>query len=139
MKIIIGCALLLSLVCLSCRGSGTSTQANETSQVDRILQERYCSCPFTFKVRGPVPVAEFRESSVREYERWCRLIGRTSTPFEDSGPGRSWASLEAEYREGDALYFFTSDERSWGELCGREGYVLIRNGMILDLIETKAN
>jgi hypothetical protein len=139
MKIIMVCPLYLALVCMSCRGSDPNAQTGKAVQVDKMLQERYQSYPFTFRVRGPVPVTEFRESCVRAYEERCRLLREPATMFEHSEPGRLWARLEAEYREGDALYFFRSDERSWGEMCGREGYVLIRNAMILDLIETKMN
>ena len=42
-------------------------------------------------------------------------------------------------REGDELCFFTSDRRSWGELAGRDGYVLVRKDKIVDLIIRNIN
>ena len=39
-----------------------------------------------------------------------------------------WMFIKESMEEGDELWFFTSDEHTWQTLCGREGYVIVKNG-----------
>ena len=142
MKALIGC-LVLTFGGVSCRESSTHTQEDNTQrQVNRVLKVYYERYPFDFEVRGPAALKEFREVWVKGYEEWAdhmRKINRPAGTFEDSSQGRECARLEGEYREGDELYFFRSEERSWSDLFGREGYVLIREGKIVSLVETNVS
>lgn len=44
-----------------------------------------------------------------------------------------------EYRDGDELYFFMSDDLSWAYLRGRKGYVLIRDNKVANWFITTIN
>lgn len=63
--------------------------------------------------------------------------------WEIKGPlstaDNAWNKFKKEYREGDELYFFSSDAISWAYLRGRAGYVLIRNNKIVTTAVTKMN
>jgi hypothetical protein len=144
MRTTIGC-LILVLACMSCRGSNRDGQGQETSrasQVNRLLKESYRGYPYNFEVRGPVTLAEYRKAWIEGYEKWAERVrkdNRSPGTFEDSSQGREYARFETQYREGDELYFFRSEKRSWRDLAGTEGYVLIRNGKIIDTVETRVN
>jgi hypothetical protein len=144
MRIIGGC-LILTLVCLSCRRVETEADVRGESaskEVQNLLKDYYRGYPFNFEIRGPVPLREFRETWIRGYQEWAermRKTDRSAGTFEGSSQGRTCARLEAEYREGDELYFFRSEELSWNDLAGTEGYVLIRAGKVIVVIETKVN
>jgi hypothetical protein len=144
MRITIGC-LILTLACMSCRGSNKDGQTQETStatRVNRLLKESCRGYPFDFEVRGPVTLDEFRGVWTTGYEEWAEYMRKTNRSpgtFEDSSQGRQCARLETQYTEGDELYFFRSEERSWSDLSGMEGYVLIRAGRIVDDVITKEN
>jgi len=144
MRIAITC-LILTLVSVSCRGSNKDGQRGQTStatQVSKLLKEYCRGYPFNFEVQGPVTLTEYRNGWIEGYEKWAermRKDNRSPGTFEDSSQGRECARLETQYREGDELYFFRSEERSWSDLAGTEGYVLIRNGKIIDTVETRTN
>ncbi len=41
-----------------------------------------------------------------------------------------WKEFMSRYRRGDDIYYFESDKRSWTELDGIKGYVIVhRNGI----------
>ena len=144
MRITVGC-LIFTLTCMSCRGSNKDGQKQETStrtQVNRLLKEHCRGYPYNFEVRGPVALTEFREVYIKGYTEWAehmKKMNRSVDTFENSSQGRECARLEAEYKENDELYFFRSDERSWSDLAGTEGYVLIRVGKVVDAVETRVN
>jgi hypothetical protein len=144
MRVLIGCFMLvLVLVCTSCRGHHTDGQgASKAAQVHKLLKEECRGHPFSFEVRGPVAVMEFREVWVKGYDEWAgrmRKHNRSPGTFEDSSQGREYARLAGQYREGDELYFFRSEARSWSDLSGTEGYVLIREDRIVDTVITGEN
>lgn len=134
--------LILTLVCTSCRRPADSTQvkgALTSAQVSKLVKERYRGYRFNFEIRGPLDFKEYKKGRVKAYETWAehmRDVNRPAGTFEDSGVGRTCARFEAELKEGGELYFYRSEGRSWSELDGAEGYVLIRDGKIIDLMET---
>jgi len=63
--------------------------------------------------------------------------------WEIKGPlsttDNAWNKFKKEHKEGDELFFFSSDSMSWAYLRGRAGYILIRNNKIVNRIVTKMN
>jgi hypothetical protein len=63
-----------------------------------------------------------------------KQVGDQNAESADSLVKRKCDRIRLLTREGDELYFFTSDRRSWGELAGKDGYVLVRKDKIVDSI-----
>jgi hypothetical protein len=59
---------------------------------------------------------------------------RIEVPFGRLNP--EWEKLKGLYQEGDCLFYFRTDQDSWNGLYGREGYVLVRDGIIVYAILT---
>ena len=60
----------------------------------------------------------------------------TEITLDDSHDSPEWSNFKSQYKEGDEIYFFSSDRISWGYLRGREGYVLIRKNEVVDFVVT---
>lgn len=83
-------------------------------------------------LRGPLSIKEVRKELAEEAKRAPRENGRvTYDPMVNE--------LKAILKQGDELYFFRSDHRSWGELRGREGYVAIRGDKVTGSLVTEMN
>lgn len=95
-----------------------------------------------WEIRGPLTFKQFEEERIKSYEElleWRKKVHGIIETFEDSGMGKDCTRFNGKYREGDEIYFYKSDERSWNCLCGEEGYVLIRKNKIVDRILTRMN
>jgi len=86
-----------------------------------IIKDHYGS-KYGFEVRGPLNVAQLEKEFGKSHEETAAM-NRLKNP----------------YREGDEVYFFTSDVQSWSDRAGVEGYVLIRKDRIVDGIVTGMN
>jgi hypothetical protein len=146
MKTVIVC-LVAILLFSGCRDSDSPGSGNHEAtqkrrdEIARMVQEHYgrkCG----FEIRGPLTLAqlerEFREAHEEAAEIRRKVYGRVEE-FGDSGGGRACAELKGLHREGDELYFFTSDLQSWGHRMGVEGYVLVRKNEIIDAIRTRVS
>ena len=46
-----------------------------------------------------------------------------------------WEEFKAQVQEGDKIVAFSSDAESWVQMCGREGYHLVRDkGIVTEII-----
>jgi hypothetical protein len=92
----------------------------------------------SFEVRGPLSVAEVEQEMLMEV--LCAIADyndmRSIPRLPSSWMGEAWHDFKAEIRAGDLIYFFTSDKASWRALIGREGYALIRDGKVVDMLIT---
>jgi hypothetical protein len=140
--------LAAMLMCACCRemddsnsqNSGNAVRTND--KVNRLLKEHYPSFSYTFQARGPLSVAEFEQELIREHDESNRIRERMNDPtvgFADSEIGRDYVRFKSKYRQGDELYFFESDLRSWTDRRGMQGYVLIRGDRLVDGIVTVIN
>ena len=89
-----------------------------------------------YRIRGPLSIAQV------ELELFRRTLGPSDLggASESTDPGRvAWEKMKAKYRDGDELYFVSSDERSWARLEGWRGYVLIRGNTYVDVLTTLLN
>jgi hypothetical protein len=51
----------------------------------------------------------------------------------------NWLAFKGKMRPGDKIFDFDSNEESWANLAGRSGYVLVRDGEIVDEFITLLN
>jgi len=92
-----------------------------------------------WEIRGPLSINRFKAEMIEMYEESLKIRNEVSGKFEDSETGEAFARFNGQYKEGDEIYFYKSDELSWMELCGREGYVLIRKNKMVDKLLTVMN
>ena len=52
---------------------------------------------------------------------------------------RDWVRLLSRMREGDELWEYDSPPETWGYLCGRAGYAVVRQGKVVAVLETEMN
>lgn len=52
---------------------------------------------------------------------------------------QAWQELEPNLEAGDELWRFSSPEIFWANLCGREGYAIVRNGRVIKATLTALN
>ena len=45
-----------------------------------------------------------------------------------------WIEFISKYKDGDEIYFWKSNKQSWRDQRGKEGYVMIRENNLLDII-----
>jgi len=50
-----------------------------------------------------------------------------------------WIEFKTSFRTGDEIMLYSSNEKDWERGMGREGYILVRNQIIIDEIMTKMN
>ena len=87
-------------------------------------------------IRGPLTISQVEQESLK----YLREQPRKDVPQVPFGfMGDRWVELKSKHRDGDELYFYRSDQRSWADLCGCQGYVLIRKDEMIDGIVTVIN
>ncbi|MEA1892612.1 MAG: hypothetical protein U9N33_07880 [Campylobacterota bacterium] len=52
---------------------------------------------------------------------------------------KQWTNMKEKIQKDDELYYFRSDANSWGNLAGREGVALVRDGEIIDEVIVRMN
>jgi hypothetical protein len=88
-----------------------------------------------YKVRGPLTIAQLE----------TELFGRPLDSRDIAGISASadflkaWGQFRESYETGDEFYFVDSDERSWAQLTGWRGYVLIRKNEVVGSLTTFLN
>jgi len=125
--------------------SNKSVQPSEekTEEVKPILSEKekrisknisdYFQLGFSVEIKGPLTIEEVEKESLDELSKSSRKdIPKVPFGFNND----NWNEFKSKYNDGDELYFFTSDEKSWSGLYGREGYALIRNEKVVLVIIT---
>jgi hypothetical protein len=66
---------------------------------------------------------------------WQWFLRKEPSGFDDP----CWADLREQLQDGDELWEFCSDERSWDELMGWAGYALVREGAVVGAVVTRQN
>jgi hypothetical protein len=87
-------------------------------------------------------LAEFEKERRLDYQATSAAKQRVYGPTKDSVDSRvarECDRIRLLSKAGDELYFFTSEERSWGDLAGMDGYVLVRRRKIVDLMIRRIN
>ncbi len=101
-------------------------------EIRQILSEEF---PGLFKsgyvIEGPLTIEEIETQFLTETTR------RTDCPQLPFCFGNDvWEEFKALVQDGDEIYFFSSDPASWQGLAGREGYVLVRQGELIQIFLT---
>jgi hypothetical protein len=84
-------------------------------------------------LRGPLTVDEVQ----RELTERARKTPAGGGRVIPGGP--EWKYLKAQLKQGDELYFYKTDRKSWAEQRGAEGYVAIREREIIGGLLTGMN
>jgi len=95
-----------------------------------------------WEIRGPLSIDQFEKELIELYEEASTIrkkVYNLNEKFENSEIGTDFARFKSQYKKGDEIYFFKSDKRSWIDLCGEEGYVLIRKNKFVDRLVTAIN
>ncbi|MBP3954213.1 hypothetical protein J8F10_02745 [Gemmata sp. G18] len=79
-------------------------------------------------------------------EDFAKMMSITPVLAEDV-PGKSSTGIFRKLRDefvdsllpGDTVYFYDSNEADWQKTMGREGYILVRQGVIVADLMTKMN
>lgn len=92
----------------------------------------------SFEVRGPLSIAEVETEELIELLFDIALYhDKRSIPrLPFAYMNDAWQAFTGQIRTGDLIYFFTSDKASWRGLFGREGYALIRDGKVVNVLIT---
>lgn len=108
---------------------------NRRAAATKIINQAGRHTGHRYQLRGPLTIAQVEKE----------LFGRPFDPNYLTGTSRNpdfdrlWQQIRSDYRKGDELYFADSDKRSWRQLNGRRGYVLIRQNRIIYTITTFIN
>ena len=144
MKMIV-ISLMAVLVC-SCRQAIDST-VPESSQGELCkMMDEYLKVEspdyareYEFEFRGPLTITQVEAKLAEDHRDDPDLVRKGVV----GGPPRfvhpDWIELKSKYRDGDAFYFFRSDERSWAELMGEQGYMIVHNKRISATLVTLIN
>lgn len=124
----------------------------------------YLNADFGIELRGPLSIQEV-EAELNRIQRIREEMfgGNLPTPtprkrvsfkgiklleelFPDRDPnepmpepGRRWRDFKSKLNSDRSLYHFISDPLSWGGLHGREGYIIVEDNQVVDLIITALN
>jgi hypothetical protein len=126
----------------------TSKIVKRRDEISKIMKDHYHSLGYGFIIEGPFTIEQCKEHLVkREVKRLGineekpgqhkELLDRIKR-FPDSQKSKDFVRHMGS-QEGNELYFFTSDSRSWSDLNGIEGYVIIQNNRIVDILVTFIN
>ena len=109
-------------------------------EIGRILEQQWAfgNSEYSkrhFQVIGPLTIAQV-ETELFGKPLDSDYATRTNqrTDFD-----KVWAEFKSNYKTGDELYFFTTDNRSWDRLMGQRGYVVIRSREVVDSLVTFMN
>lgn len=80
-----------------------------------------------YGIRGPLTIVQVEV----ELFRRPLVSGDIAEMHVSDDLAKAWNSLRGNYQVGDEFYFVESDERSWAQLGGWRGYVLIRRNKIV--------
>ena len=139
--LLLGCVATLLMCPPRPDVSSPRATARRRAQVAELVKARFRG-QYGFEVRGPLTLTQFADELKESYAKWLELarqVGDQNAELVSSSVKSKCDRITLLTREGDELYFFTSDRRSWGELAGKDGYVLVRKDKIVDLIIRNSN
>lgn len=103
--------LFIAICCAACGGRVCNKEA-----VAQLFN-------YPVTINGPLT---WQDAEIR-HANLLREVGiSTDKPF--GRKNSEWEDLKQKIAPGDCLFHYRSDEDSWRNLSGREGYILIRHG-----------
>jgi len=136
-KISVGKPVCIRFLRVASSDSSTTTtdsiSPERRNEVCELISERF-GLGFSVEIKGPLTIAEVENESLENLSKTDRKdIPKVPFGFMND----RWNQFKSKYQEGDELYFFTSDEKSWAALYGRQGYAIVRKNQIINVIVTR--
>lgn len=85
-------------------------------------------------IYDPITIEEIEKRSLEEMSK-CKNCPQVSFGFQNP----KWEKFKSEYKAGDIILYFNTNNESWAGLYGREGYALVREEEIIDTILVTMN
>lgn len=79
------------------------------------------------------------QDSYKEITQLRSIHGDTIPDLPFGFKHAHWNKFKSKLKPGDCLYFFDTNAESWMNLSGRQGYVIVRSGKIIDVFITLVN
>jgi hypothetical protein len=126
----------------------TRTSVSSNDEMDEIYTKgeieevvsRHFNRAFRAEVRGPLSIEQVEQESLKSILVAIKENVRQDIPQVPFGfMNDRWKDFKQQLRNGDLIFHFISDKDSWDVLCGRAGYVLVRDGEVVDTITTSGN
>lgn len=119
------------------RVTETLRSIKKCADVRRVMNSGARESGIRYQVRGPFTLAQIEREL---FGTPPDVNGVTETP-ENADPARAaWERMmKSEYRRGDEFYFVKSDEYSWAQLKGWQGYALVRQKRVVNTFTTRLN
>jgi hypothetical protein len=118
--------------------------ASDAPDIEQVRKAVGAHFPYasTAEVRGPLSIQQVEEEMLRSTLESYVIEGIRRDIALD--PFRSidsrWQHFKSQLLVGvDQIYYFISDKDSWAILCGCAGYVIIREGQVVDVYITSGN
>ena len=91
-----------------------------------------------FIVKNPIQLELFAMDTEKEFTDWIAMVGEEVTAEAFIAEcGKTYEDYV--YQEGDRFFSFCSSQETWENLCGRQGYLIVRDGKIVQSIVTMLN
>jgi len=112
-----------------------SLSSERRNEICRLISE-WCKMGFSVEIRGPLTIAEVEKASLEEISR----SPHKDIPYAPFGlMNYEWNQFKSKYKEGDELYYFASDQKSWSAMEGCKGYATIRKNQLIGVIITEVS
>ncbi len=116
-------------------GTVPVSPATEIPEKQRVIAEqiaKYLKFKQPVKVVGPLTIRQVEMNPLQGLSRGRTCVLPAIT-LED------WDRFKNQCQEGDEIYFFTSDLKTWQCLGGREGYAVMRKNGVIAILITALN
>ena len=115
--------------------SSDKLTAGEQDGLEKMKREKHKYLS-DLEIRGPFTIEQVEQESLER----IRNSSKKDVPQVPFCFGNDeWNVLKSKYNKGDVFYYLKTDERRWLYLSGYEGYVLIHNNEVLDMIIISMN
>ncbi len=91
-----------------------------------------------FVDKDPVRLELFAMDGEKKYTEWIAMVGGEVSREEMVKSGNTGPKGYV-YEKGDRFFFFMSSQQSLEDLCGRMGYLIVRDGKIIEVYVTFMN
>ena len=86
------------------------------------------------EVSGPLTIEEIEEKSMEEIAQ-CEHCPQVPFGYEND----TWVALKKQYQAGGIFFYFRTNNATWNNLAGREGYALVQGDQVIGVIITLMN
>jgi hypothetical protein len=142
----IGLSIVLMLCCSCHHAVSNCHEVRGQRELGKLMDEylrrdtlNYRSGPpgYDYNFRGPLTISEIEQETLDEVLKMIEAgQGVDMPPLPFGRMNDKWIAFKEQYRPGDELYFFISNEHSWQMTAGRKGYLLLRRNQIIGTLLT---